>query len=469
MDRLVKADVKEVNLVFTRGQKCCTTFVLTNLMHTMPVAVSLNTTNPTVLSFTQSFSIIPPLATASFTLILSKPSDHPPISTPPDNVLVRSSMLPTGKANQDDLKRIFSRPGPHIFKDVTVPISFVGPHVIEFLTSSSLSKTLEIAFILSNAISWCDESQLSSLLRPAAMSGNSYVVSSLLDSGATVNKIDPDSESVLSLAIKSGDIDTVRILVESSYVVDHENDLLLHAAASMNRVDIMEVLCMGYLDLDMNSVDSKGQTPLHVAATHGYVEVLEFLITLGCDPDLADQNGWTAIHCASAKGHIEAVECLLNSCKYAKYAVNKEGKSAYSLAVENGHTGLYDMLYLSDVLHTFARKGDVEEMKKCLAEGAKVNGKDQNGWTPLHRAAFKGHIDCVKLLLNHGARVDLVDGSGYTALHRAVDAGNAQVAMVLIGHGAKANMKSFVVPFEFDSVKKYSPVATPIRHKTQRA
>ncbi|KAI3787725.1 hypothetical protein L2E82_00092 [Cichorium intybus] len=455
MDRLVKADVKEVNLVFIRGQKCSTTFKLTNLMHTMSVAVSLNTTNPSLLSFTQLFSVIPPLGTASFTLNLSKPSDHPPLSTPLDNVLVRSSMLPTGKANQEDLRRLFSKHGPHIFKDVTLPISFVGPHVIEFLISSSSSKTLETAFILSKAISWCDESQLTCLLRPAAMNGNSYVVSSLLDAGADVNNLDSDGVSVMSLAVRSGDLDTVQILMESGCVVDHRNDRFLHVAASSNRVDLMEVLCMGYLDIDVNWVDSEGQTALHVGASHGYVEVLDFLITLGSDPDLADHNGWTPLHCSSMEGHVEAIEFLLTRIRYVKYAVTKEGKTAFDLAVENGHTDLYDMLHLGDVLHRAARKGDVDQMKNCLAEGAKANGRDQNGWTPLHKTAFKGCIEGVKVLLNHGGRVDVVDGSGYTPLHRAVEAGHAQVAMLLIGHGAKANIKSLAVPFELDSFKNY--------------
>ncbi|KAM0050762.1 putative major sperm protein (MSP) [Helianthus debilis subsp. tardiflorus] len=463
MDRLVTADVKELNLVFTSNKKCSTSFRLTNLMHTMSVAVSLTTSNPSTLLFTQSFAIIPPLATGCFTMNLSKAVDDPPLSTPPDNVLVRSTMLPTGKASQEELRRLFSKPGPHIFKDVTIPISFVGPDVIRFLITSTVSKTLETAFSLSKAISWCDESQLSWLLRLAATSGNSYVVSALLDAGAHVNKRGPDGDSVISLAIRSGSIDTVRILVESNCVVVSDSDRLLHDAA--NRVDMMEVLCMGYLDLDVNLVNGDGQTPLHVGASYGNVEVLEFLVTLGCDPDVCDYNGWTALHCAAVNGHAKAVDFLLNSCNYVKYAMNKEGKTAFDLAVENGHTNLYDMLHLGDVLHRAARKGDVGEMKRCLREGAMVNGKDQNGWTPLHKCAFKGHIEGVKLLLNHGGLVDIVDGSGYTALHRAVDGGHAQVAMMLIAHGAKASMKSFSGRFDFDSFRKCSP----LRGKVQRA
>ncbi|KAL3517514.1 hypothetical protein ACH5RR_020103 [Cinchona calisaya] len=104
MDRLVKPDFQELCLFFTRGQRCCATFKLTNLMHTMSVAVSLTTTNPSVFDFSQCFSIIPPLSTSAFTLFLSRTCDQPPLSSLPDSIFVRSLMLPTGKARQGDLQ-----------------------------------------------------------------------------------------------------------------------------------------------------------------------------------------------------------------------------------------------------------------------------------------------------------------------------------------------------------------------------
>ncbi|KAF5930340.1 hypothetical protein HYC85_031213 [Camellia sinensis] len=170
MDRPVKADVKEVNLTFSRGQKSTATFRLTNLMQTMSVAVSPSTTNPSSLSFPNPFSILPPLSTSSFTLHLS--SDHPPLSSPPDTMLVRSSMLPTGKTHQDDLCRLFSKPGAHIFKDATIPISLVGPHVIASLFSPPYNKSFEVSFLLSKAISGYDESESTNLLKSATGFGN---------------------------------------------------------------------------------------------------------------------------------------------------------------------------------------------------------------------------------------------------------------------------------------------------------
>lgn len=351
-------------------------------------------------------------------------------------------MLPTGKAHQEDLRRLFSKPGPHIFKDATIPIAFVGPHVVESLILSPSPKSLEVAFLLSKAIDWCDRSQLNSLLRTSAKYANSYFVSSLIDSGADVNSRDIERQSAMSLAVKSGDINTVRVLIESGYAIDNTVDRFLHDAAAMNRLDLIKILCLGYADIDMNSVDSKGRIPLHLAAIQGNLELLQFLVSVGSDADAGDDKGWTPLHYAAAEGHTEAVGILLDYTTFAKYVLTREGKSPYDLAGDNNNSDLYDMLHFRDELHRAARLDDVQEMKNLLSKGANVNSRDQNGWTPLHRAAFKGGIETVKLLLSHGAQIDLVDDIGYSPLHLAVEGAHSQVALHLIANGARSNLKS---------------------------
>lgn len=195
----------------------------------------------------------------------------------------------------------------------------------------------------------------------------------------------------------------------------------------------------------MNSADSNGRTALHVAAVLGQLNSIQFLLSMGGDPDIVDSNGWAPLHFAVAGGHVEAAEWLLNATTFAKSAVTKEGLTAYALAADKGHSELYDSLHLSDALHRSARINDVRGMKSCIAQGGNVNGRDQNGWTPLHRAAFKGGTEGVKVLLSHGARLDVVDDCGYTPLQRAVEAGHVKVAVCLIEHGAREKAKGIVV------------------------
>ncbi|KAL2323598.1 hypothetical protein Fmac_027977 [Flemingia macrophylla] len=438
MDRLVKAEAKEVEVVFSKRQKCSSTFKLTNLMHTMSVAVSLTTTNPSLFSINKPFSIIPPLSSSSYTLHLTHPSDQPPLSDPPDAVTVRTSMLPTGKAPADHLRRLFSKPGPHLFRDAVLTISLVGPHVAEFL----ISQTPQSRNHFTKAISACTKPQLTGLLKRALECGSpDAVVADLLQAGA-----DAAAESLMPLAVRAGSLRAVKLLEASGCGI---NETVLHEAAAANRTDAMEFLAERYgEELEFDAADSEGRTAIHVAAREGHVRVIEFCVSMGGNPNLADWKGWTPLHYAAWGGHVEAVECLLE-CSDVKGARDREGRTAFSVAAErHAHSQvrrrLVDLLRWGDALMRAARVDDVHGVKKCLGEGARVNGRDQNGWSPLHWASFKGRIKSVKVLLDHGAEVDTVDDAGYTPLHCAAQAGHLQVALLLISHGAsQVNLKSF--------------------------
>ncbi|XWS31642.1 hypothetical protein CRYUN_Cryun23aG0093900 [Craigia yunnanensis] len=433
MDSLVKADVKEVELVFMRGQKSSATFRLTNLMHTMSVAVSLTTQNPSFYSFNKPFSLIPPLSSSSYTL-LSQPSDQPPLTNPADAITAKTTILPLGKAHHDDLCRLFSKPGPHIFK-----ICFAGPH-------------------------------LTGLLKSAVVSGKANLVCTLIDHGGDINFKDSKGRSLISLAVEAGNFDVANILISSGCEIDNSVDHVLHYAAAINGVYLIEVLFRAYKNADFNSVDFCGRTPIHTAASYGYTEVIRFCLSIGGNPEVLDVNRCTPLHIAAQEGHLDAVECLLEA-SHSKYALNKQGKTASALSVENGHSNLYDLLHFGDTLNRAARIDNVNGIKSSLAEGANVNGKDQNGWTPLHRAAFKGRIESVKVLLNHGAQVNLVDDNEYTPLHCAVEAGHVQVALLLIAHGAKANVKSLkgMIPLNSDCFKNHPSFVQPLCREKKRA
>ncbi|XP_050364977.1 protein VAPYRIN-LIKE-like [Argentina anserina] len=469
MDRLVKADVKEVELCFKRDQKCSTTFRLSNLMHTMSVAVNLTTTNPSLFSFTQPYSIIPPLSSFSYTLLLSQPSAHPPLpSTVPNDVInVKASMLPTGKAGPEDLRRLFAKPGQHVFRDATIPIWFVGPHVVESLISQR-NQISDFGVFFDRAVSGCSGSELTGLLGPAIASGDSNLVSSLIDAGGDVNKKVSDFGCLLSLAVRSGSVEVAKILIASGCKFDSS---VLHDAVAMNRVDLVEIMCESFPELDVNWVDSDCRTSIHIAAGNGHVEMLKFCVSVGGSVEVWDRKGWTPLHCAAEKGHLEPTKFLLE-CSNVKYVITKNGKTAFDLAAENGHLNLLSLLRFDDVLLRAARLDDAHGLKSCLAEGAEVNGRDQNGWTPLHRAAFKGRIECVKVLLNHGAQLDVVDNAGYTPLHCAVEAGHVQVALLLVAHGARANMKSLegiLSPVSLDRFKNHPALVYPVCHEKERA
>jgi hypothetical protein len=57
--------------------------------------------------------------------------------------------------------------------------------------------------------------------------------------------------------------------------------------------------------------DREGQTPLHRAASHGFVQLDTMLIDIGISPDIRDPNGRTPLHQAASWGRTELAKLLV--------------------------------------------------------------------------------------------------------------------------------------------------------------
>ncbi|WP_410542724.1 ankyrin repeat domain-containing protein [Wolbachia endosymbiont of Tetranychus urticae] len=69
----------------------------------------------------------------------------------------------------------------------------------------------------------------------------------------------------------------------------------------------------------------------------------------------------------------------------------------------------YSVRDIDSKLLNAAERGDIDEVKHLINEGADVNAKDVYEKTPLHWAAEKGHKEIVEILLKKGANVNSVD------------------------------------------------------------
>ena len=86
-----------------------------------------------------------------------------------------------------------------------------------------------------------------------------------------------------------------------------------------------------------------------------------------------------------------------------------------------------------------AKAGDTKSIKKHLAEGADVNGRDPLDGTPLQWAAYQGHTNALKLLIEKGADVNATDLWGMSPLLWATFHGQYEAVELLIKNGADVN------------------------------
>ena len=60
----------------------------------------------------------------------------------------------------------------------------------------------------------------------------------------------------------------------------------------------------------VDAVGNNGWTALHLAAYHGYIQVVEALLNAGADKAVKDKNGRTALDDAQRKNHPAVVKLL---------------------------------------------------------------------------------------------------------------------------------------------------------------
>jgi ankyrin repeat protein len=65
--------------------------------------------------------------------------------------------------------------------------------------------------------------------------------------------------------------------------------------------------------LNVNFVDSDGQTPLHQSCMDGNLEVVKLLVRHGADVRLANRDGWSPLHVASFCGFYDIVSYLVGN------------------------------------------------------------------------------------------------------------------------------------------------------------
>uniref|UniRef100_A0A8C3VDT0 IKBD inhibitor n=1 Tax=Catharus ustulatus TaxID=91951 RepID=A0A8C3VDT0_CATUS len=166
---------------------------------------------------------------------------------------------------------------------------------------------------------------------------------------------------------------------------------------------------------DVNAVDNKGQTALHLAATYGYTQVLIFL-ALSSPPSHTSFPGHTPLHCAVLAHNSllreQGRQALPEEQHRELQQQSRELESCIQLLVQTG-ASIYsrDVKSNKTVLHYTVQDGNVSLLRYFLELNAFkskdfVNNK-AHGNTALHMAAAlpgdKNQKEIIQLLLEHGA------------------------------------------------------------------
>jgi ankyrin repeat protein/mono/diheme cytochrome c family protein len=242
-------------------------------------------------------------------------------------------------------------------------------------------------------------------------------IASMLTSDRTLaTATDPSESTPLMHAAVSGDLATMRTLLEAGANPNARN---LRQAAALHWAagDVGKTRLLLERGADVNAKTAEGRSALYLAAMRpAGTEVLRVLLENGADPESKDLTGRTPLMAAAANGNLEAMRLLV------------ERGAKVNASTEAGAVAIHDA----------ARSRNLRAVEFLVARGADVNAATKRKVTALAIAAGLGSQEIVELLVEKGASIHIRDDRGYSPLMHAAysDSMPAGIVRLLLARGA---------------------------------
>jgi ankyrin repeat protein len=227
-------------------------------------------------------------------------------------------------------------------------------------------------------------------------------IKTLIEQDLDLDVLNVDSTTTLALAVRTGEADLVRILLDGGAdpnLSGAHGRTPLFDAVFQNEPDIVSLLIERGADVDAK--DDYGATPLSEAAALGNEGVSRRLLTQGAQVNSRQAYGQTPL--------LRAVGGRA-----------KDDPAIISLLLEHGA----DVAARSDggetVVIVAAVMAKPETISVLADKGADVTAVDRRGKTAIMHAARAGKYDSIQILAELGCPINAKDTDGRAALHWAM-------------------------------------------------
>jgi len=177
-------------------------------------------------------------------------------------------------------------------------------------------------------------------------------------------------------ALKGDDPATIQRLLVRGFDANTLDPQGLHGLIIAIRIPSLNAakLLIDVPKINVNALNSVGESPLMLAALKGHLEVVDKLVKKGAD---VNKPGWTPLHYAASNGHVAVLKLLLDNYAYID-AESPNGSTPLMMA---------------------SQYGNPQSVKLLLDEGADPLLKNQIGLTALQFAERGNRPDSAQLLV----------------------------------------------------------------------
>ena len=267
-------------------------------------------------------------------------------------------------------------------------------------------------------------------LHEAVENGNAEIVQILVDAGADIEAEGFMGRTPLGLAAEEGATEILQILLGQGADngtpegEDKQSPAIGSEAlfTAIKKGDVETVRLLVEAGADVNAAEGfGGNTPLHEAVEEGNAEIVQILVDAGADIEAEGFMGQTPLGLAAEEGATEIMQILLG-----------QGADNGTPEGEDKQTPVIG----SEALFTAIEKGDVETVRLLVEAGTDVNAAEGfGGNTPLHEAVEEGNTEIVQILVDAGADIEAEGFMGRTPLSLAAEEGATEIMRILLGLG----------------------------------
>ncbi|XP_030577806.1 ankyrin repeat and EF-hand domain-containing protein 1 [Archocentrus centrarchus] len=254
---------------------------------------------------------------------------------------------------------------------------------------------------------------------------------------------------------------------------------VLHVAVSANNPDLVNFLVS--LGADPNIQDKKGHTPIMLAAELGNDPIVSLLAHNRADLRLLDAEGKGVLfYCVyPTKRHSRCLQVLLK-CGADANNVSAQGTHIFHLMCEKAQECTPLCLLMLDagadpnaahqktgvtVLMEAAKAGSLPLVRAIIRMGGDPNALDTKRHAAVHYAAMGGFFEVIQVLSAHSADMSVMNLDNCTPLHYAAASGNANCCKFLVQRGCNPKLKNQegVLPRQIAKGSGYKAAAKELR------
>ena len=276
----------------------------------------------------------------------------------------------------------------------------------------------------------------------AADAGCIEVLSLLTGAKCDVNRRRRDGATALHRAALHDHVSCVRHLLSASAdatIVDSHGRTALLVAAEADNIGALTELLKGDADTAVDAPDDDGRTVTHWAVFHQNTVAIRLLVAAGADVNVRDSRGFSPLMVAAQQGNADIVEILVNNGACVDLeSVEKE--TALLLAAANKHLACVGKLVDlgADVNASNDRREtallyaihDADTATHLLHAGADANVATNDHVSPLSMAVQHGYVDVIRHLLQANCDPTVAGPSG-SLLEAAIYSGSIPTVKLL--------------------------------------